>query len=368
LEKREVRGGQVIFSEGQPPDTAYLIEEGRVAISAGGAPLRELEPGCMFGELAVLDGAPRGTTAVAIGPTRLSCISRVQLQRRVASADPVLRALVDVLLLGCRTASSGHRPLDHDVLHRMRLEAELSRAISEDELKLHYQPIVDLQTREIRGAEALVRWAHPEQGLIDPEQFVLLAEETPLILSLDRWAITRACRDLATIKGMEGRSISINLSGREVGRDDIIDFVAAACDRHGLSRSQLKLEVTESAVVQSTRAAEWLDRCSAHGFTTVLDDFGTGYSNLAYLLHLPMDTLKLDRTFTANIEAGGRSAAVVEAVVAMARALDMTIVAEGIETEPAAAALAALGCQFGQGYLFARPMTPGAFAKALTAY
>ena len=365
MRARSFPDGTVIFHEGQSADGAYIIEEGQIHLSRGGQPIRVLGPGSLFGELAAIDGAPRDVTARAVGGTSLTWIPSDYLKSRISGADPVVQHIIQVLLRSVRTSTS---PPDRDmtsVVDKMRLERQLAQAIQDNNLPLRYQPIIDLERGTICGAEALLRWNHPTLGPISPAEFVLLAEETHLILELDRWTVTRACEDIAAMPCMMDRFVSINLSAHEVGLDSVIDFLVETCDRTGARPTQLKLEVTESALIRSRRAAEWIDRCVGMGFQVVLDDFGTGYSNLAHVLRLPISTLKLDRTFIAGVTTNPRAAAVIEAIVAMACAIGLDIVAEGIETQPTADALARLGCQFGQGYLFARPLPADAFARLL---
>lgn len=366
MRERVFPDGVVIFHEGQSADGAYLLEEGQVHLSRGGELLRVVSPGSLFGEMAALDGAPREVTARAVGDTVLTWISSDYLQKRISGTDPVVQHVIQVLLRSVRAPVSPPEPAMTAAVAKMRLERQLTQAIQNNNLHLRYQPIVDLEHGHVCGAEALLRWNHPVLGPISPAEFVLLAEETHLILELDRWAISRACEDIAATPGMAERFVSINLSAREVGLDSVINFLIETCSRTGVRPAQLKLEVTERAIASSPRAKEWVERCVRLGFKVLLDDFGTGYSNLAHVLRLPISTLKLDQTFVTDVATNPRAAAVIKAIVAMAHAIGADVVAEGIETEPTALALSALGCQLGQGYLFARPLSVDAFARLLT--
>jgi EAL domain-containing protein (putative c-di-GMP-specific phosphodiesterase class I) len=223
---------------------------------------------------------------------------------------------------------------------------------------------------EIVGFEALVRWQHPTRGLVPPLAFIPLAEETGLIVPLGRWVLETACRDAVRWgRGRGGnrsapRVVSVNLSARQFAQPDLVEDVAAVLAATGLPPSALELEITESVVMDhSDPGIHTLRRLRALGVRLVLDDFGTGYSSLAYLKHLPLDTIKIDRTFVAGIdEPADRS--IVDAVIALAHGLGISVVAEGIETERQAERLRELGCDFGQGYLFSRPVPLDA-ARAL---
>jgi diguanylate cyclase (GGDEF)-like protein/excisionase family DNA binding protein len=243
---------------------------------------------------------------------------------------------------------------------RVELEVDLRRALERDELRLHYQPIVDLATERIVAVEALVRWEHPRRGLITPEAFIPLAEETELILPLGRWVLESACRqatawqDAVPAKGLK---VSVNLSAREFGQPDLPRRLGEILAETGLPADRLELEITESvAMDQSETGAATLRALRDLGVSIVLDDFGTGYSSLSYLRHLPLDRLKVDRSFVTGLGSDRGNEPIVGAIVSLAHGLGMGVVAEGIETRAEAERLVALGCDLGQGYLWARPM------------
>ncbi|HEY7701651.1 MAG TPA: diguanylate cyclase, partial [Candidatus Limnocylindrales bacterium] len=260
--------------------------------------------------------------------------------------------------------------MSDQTLERLDLESDLRQALARDELRLHYQPIVTLATGEIVGFEALVRWQHPTRGLVPPLAFIPMAEETGLIVPLGRWVLDAACRQAAAWNATESREgapllfVSVNLSARQFTQNDLIEDVGKALSRTGLAAEALELEITESVLMDQTDAGvRALGDIRNLGVRLVLDDFGTGYSSLSYLKHLPLDTIKIDRTFIAGIDdAADRS--IVEAVIALAHGLGIGVVAEGIETESQADRLRELGCDLGQGYLFSRPV-PGEQAAEL---
>jgi diguanylate cyclase (GGDEF)-like protein len=250
--------------------------------------------------------------------------------------------------------------MSDQTLERLDLENDLRRALDGEELRVHYQPIVSLESGAVVGFEALVRWQHPTRGLVPPMAFIPMAEETGLIVPLGRWVLEAACRQAAiwngarSGKGTPPLFVSVNLSAREFTQTDLVDGVSETLSRTGLEPDALELEITESVLMdQSEAGIRALSDLRGLGVRLVLDDFGTGYSSLSYLKHLPLDTIKIDRTFVAGIEeVADRS--IVEAVIALAHGLGIGVVAEGIETEQQADRLRELGCDLGQGYLFSR--------------
>ena len=244
---------------------------------------------------------------------------------------------------------------------RFSIETELRRALDKDQLKLFYQPLIDLKSGEVAGFEALARWKHPDRGDISPSEFIPVAEESGLILQLGQWAMHKAADTLAHWDGEAGGKlplyVGVNLSAIQVARDDIAALVASALKASGLSGDRLTLELTESSIVQDpARATRVFDALKALDATVAMDDFGTGYSSLAYLQRLPIDVLKIDRSFVSGMMVDPDSVAIVRAVLSLAEALGMSTTAEGIETVELATTLAALGCASGQGFYFAKPL------------
>jgi EAL domain-containing protein (putative c-di-GMP-specific phosphodiesterase class I) len=251
------------------------------------------------------------------------------------------------------------------LVERRRVETELGRAIRGDELVVYYQPIVSLTDGSMDGVEALVRWNHPERGLLGPGSFVSVAEETGQIAALGRRVLWYACRDAAIWNARDDASpplrVSVNLSVLQMEEDSIVEDVLGIVEEWSLPRGQLGLEITESVLLDDNRTH--LDRLEAFrsaGIRIILDDFGTGYSSLSYLRTFPLDVLKLDRSFVTGIGNDAGASAIVAAVTQMAHSLELAVVAEGVEQTSELRALEALGCELAQGYLFARPMS---FAK-----
>ena len=244
---------------------------------------------------------------------------------------------------------------------RFSIETELRRALERDELKLFYQPLIDLKSGEVAGFEALARWRHEDRGEISPAEFIPVAEESGLILSLGRWAMNKAAQTLADWDRRTGEQlplyVGVNLSAIQVARDDSAGVVSSALRSSGLAGERLTLELTESSIVQDPgRATRVFDALKALDATVAMDDFGTGYSSLAYLQRLPIDVLKIDRSFVSAMMVDPDSVAIVRAVLSLAEALGMSTTAEGIETRELATTLATLGCASGQGFYFAKPL------------
>jgi diguanylate cyclase (GGDEF)-like protein len=248
---------------------------------------------------------------------------------------------------------------------RFSIETELRRALDKDQLKLFYQPLIDLKSGEVAGFEALARWEHEDRGEISPTEFIPVAEESGLILHLGRWAMHKAANTLAGWDKEAGETlplhVGVNLSAIQVARDDIASVVASALKSSGLAGNRLTLELTESSIVQDpARATRVFDALKSLDAIVAMDDFGTGYSSLAYLQRLPIDVLKIDRSFVTGMMVDPDSVAIVRAVLSLADALGMSTTAEGIETVELATTLATLGCASGQGFYYAKPLEPEA--------
>ncbi len=248
----------------------------------------------------------------------------------------------------------------HAAIEKLRIETDLRRALDRGEFEVYYQPIVTLKTNQIEGFEALVRWHHPQDGLVLPDLFIPSAEETGLILPLGMWVLEQACRQLAEWHqaGSAWRRawMSVNLSPKLFSQPDLVPQVRDTLERTGLPAQNLKLEITEGVLIESPeRAAEMLRELRAMGVGICIDDFGTGYSSLAYLDRFAVDVLKIDRSFIASLSAGGDRVELVRNIIQLAMDLDLHVVAEGVETAEQRRRLANLDCELMQGFHFARP-------------
>jgi diguanylate cyclase (GGDEF)-like protein/PAS domain S-box-containing protein len=256
-------------------------------------------------------------------------------------------------------------------LSRLRVENDLRRALDRDELTLHYQPLVSLRDRQMVSVEALVRWDHPERGRISPADFIPVAEENGLIEPIGRWVLEHACRQAAewcrARPDAAPLTMCVNLSAAQLANPALAQTVATALRVSGLDPSCLALELTESMLVGDTeQLSETLVALKALGLRLVLDDFGTGYSSLSYLTRLPLDSLKVDRSFVDGLGTESRDTAVTEAIIAMSRALSLRVVGEGAETAQQVAELARLGCDLVQGFYFSRPVEAEEITRMLT--
>jgi diguanylate cyclase (GGDEF)-like protein len=267
-----------------------------------------------------------------------------------------------------------HEVFDAD-MHRtavslLRLETDLRRALERHEFSLAYQPVIAVATGRVSGLEALLRWHHPEHGLVSPQEFIRVAEETGLILPIGQWVLREACRQMhawrAVLPDGDPISVSVNLSPRQFGDAALVDAVAGALAATGLPATGLRLEITESILMDHAEASvRLLGRLKDLGVLIEVDDFGTGYSSLGYLHRFPLDALKVDRSFVNRVEVDPEHREIVRTIVTLARNLSMAVIAEGVETEGQRAYLEGLGCDAMQGYLFAGPLEPAAVETLL---
>jgi diguanylate cyclase (GGDEF)-like protein/PAS domain S-box-containing protein len=256
--------------------------------------------------------------------------------------------------------------MNEAAMERLTLEAGLRHAIDREELEVYYQPKFELATGHVAGAEALVRWSHPEQGMISPARFIPLAEETGLVVPLGDWVLRRVCRQVAAwhATGLRPGPIAVNVSARQLALPDFADRVAAILAAEGVAAADIDLEITETAIMREPdQAAAMLERLAGFGIRVVLDDFGVGYSSLGYLKRLPISVLKMDRSFIADVTDNPDAAALARGIIDLAGQLGIEVVAEGVETQAQASFLADSGCAFVQGYLFARPAPAEAAAR-----
>ena len=247
---------------------------------------------------------------------------------------------------------------------RLALESDLRRALGRGELRLHFQRIVDADTGAVSGHEALVRWQHPERGLVPPVEFIQIAEESGLILKIGEWVLREACRWAKTVGGENGLQIAVNLSPRQFNDPKLAQVVSHALKETGLAPRLLELEITETLAMQHTDATlTTLKRMKKLGVSIAIDDFGTGYSSLAYLKRFPVDKVKIDRTFVAEAPKDREEGAIVSAIVALAHALDIEVIGEGVENDAQREFLKRCGCDYIQGYLVGHPADSDTAAK-----
>jgi EAL domain-containing protein (putative c-di-GMP-specific phosphodiesterase class I) len=380
--RRFLAEGEWLFHEGDPGDTAFVIENGLLEVcreeDGNRERIAQLGPGDMLGEMSLIDKLPRSASAFARLPTRLRVLTPDHLKEKLADADPLLRLLLKMILKRYRIATDtdgkvveGEQQQDRDaVIKRIELEHELEQALEREEFVLYFQPIVSLDSFTTVGFEALVRWVSPARGFVPPGEFIPVVEESHLIHGVGKWIRREGCKALkrlAAVATAHGDSIfvNVNLSGKQLATPDIFTEIKSAIDDSGINPGQLKLEITESLLMNNLDSAtELLNRCRELGAQIALDDFGTGYSSLGYLRRLPINTIKVDRSFVAPVTEDAGSGKILKAISALGHSLGMNLVAEGIETREQALSLSQLGFEYGQGFLFSKAV-PEAQAREL---
>jgi EAL domain-containing protein (putative c-di-GMP-specific phosphodiesterase class I) len=286
------------------------------------------------------------TTSGAIGPGSLLRDADAAMYRAKSGG----RARAAVFAQAMRVHAIG----------RVDIEMALRRSIIDGELRLHYQPIVNLADGQVVGHEALVRWAHPTRGLLGPDEFISIAEESGLIVPLGAWVVREACRQAKRFQMLDTRwsrlSMSVNLSGGQLGQADLVELIASSLRDADLKSEHLQLEMTESVLMDDAATTiKILETLKGLGVHLGVDDFGTGFSSLAYLRRFPVDTLKIDRSFVKGLGDDLEDSAIVAAIVSLSDTLGLTTIAEGVETTLQRDCLIGLGCARAQGFLFARP-------------
>lgn len=374
---REYKVGDIIFRQGDPGYCAYIIESGLVQISVKKDgeefPIVVLGEGEIFGEMAIIDRLPRSATATVLEPCRLSLVSQDSLVERIQNSDPVVRLLVSMFIRRARnmTANVGraNKPspspdittklgkTDKEALSQVRFESEVKLAFAQGEFLMNYQPIVELDNSQIVGYEALIRWKSPTMGMVRPDQFINIVEDSAMMIPVGRWIIEQAMGDLVHLSQAQGRPlfVSINISPRQLADPGFVDHLEMSCKAVGLEPERVKLEITEQIFLEGAAAIGITEKCRALGFKVALDDFGTGYSSISYLKELILDAIKIDQTFTRSILSDPRVRCITQATISLANALNLECVAEGIESSDVGKALMVMGVRYGQGYHFGKP-------------
>lgn len=366
--------------QGDPGDTAYLIEDGQVEIfttSEGQKDqiLGRRGAGAIIGEMAIVDQKPRTANVRATAPCTLLAITREDFDRRLSHADPVMKMVMQVILTRYRALLHGGSESDsadteaaeresgasEKAFATIRLTHDFRDAILGYQLRLHYQPIMDIIKNEVAGFEALMRWHHPTRGMISPAEFIPIAEDSGLIVHASRWALREAVGMLGRMKNEHGLNnqwfVSLNFTSLDLAAEDFADHVTETLQNTAVHPSRVKLEITERMLIDDPEGAvQTLKKCREAGLTVALDDFGTGYSSLSYLHRFPIDTMKIDRSFVVDITSNNASLTLVRAIIALAKGLGMSVVAEGVEKMAESDLLRENGCEMVQGYLYAKPM------------
>ncbi|MDA0657170.1 MAG: EAL domain-containing protein [Proteobacteria bacterium] len=388
LTRKTFSPGAQIFREGEPGEQAYIIVRGEVEISAlqrgRKIVIARLCKDELFGEMALIDDKLRSATATTMDETEVIVVERALLRDKIDDADPLLKILLKVtlqrfrwtqqLVLRSSGGGDGDTTLQEQAVKRIELEEDLTRAIAEKQFMLYYQPIIILRGGHVAGFEALLRWEHPERGLILPVDFIGFAEETGLIVPMGRWVLKQALADHKKLQAAHKKIfpnqppifMSINVSGRQLLELNEIDELLRIIEEAGVQNRDIKLEITESLMVDDPdHAAIAFRKLKDEGVRLAIDDFGTGYSSLSYLNRFPLDTLKIDRSFVANMLRDKASLDIVRGIAGLAGDLGMDIIAEGIESTEEITQLRDFGCSYGQGFLMSRPVPIGEAVQLL---
>lgn len=402
--KTKVPAGTVIFNRGDRRDVAYIIDSGEVHIvDHTNEIVGRLGPGDIFGEMALIDQGERSASATAVKDCKLFMLSRDLLRERMEGLDPLIGLLISLLVEHYRVArrhlpESIKQAADSDLQNRLRtkgsvvdgtvareddifsfngtlraqtealkelqVEQELRIGLERREFEPFFQPILDLRSRRLVGFEALIRWRHPERGIVFPNDFIGIAERTNVVQLLDHMMLEKSCEIAGELNRVAGDPngpiyISVNLSGLNFANSDLAGAMRQTIKQAGTPIHQIRLEITESALIADAKKAEsMLNDLRATGFGVALDDFGTGYSSLSYLHKFSFDTLKVDRAFISQMNgAGGKGLDIVRAIINLAHDFNLKVIAEGIENESEVPVLQAMGCEMGQGYLFGKPLS-----------
>ena len=381
LDREVFSGGQVIFKSGDAGDCAYLIEEGEVEIlvvkQGGEHRIRSIGKGELFGEVSLIDYEPRTATVRAIERTVLVPVPRKLMEQLLEKSDPVLRHLLLVILERFRHRNDGSVPeisapvppeqsrrrsiVKGEATQKLSLAHAMKRALKHEEFQLYYQPICNLADGCVAGFEALIRWHHPTDGPLQPDDFLWIAEQTGLIHDICLWTLERACRDWHTLREFSGYKtpfVSVNLSPSQLSNETLVEDVKTIMAGQNMNPAELKLELTETVIVdQPEAAAKIMQNLIDLGCSLALDDYGAGHSGLRHLQRYPLSTIKIDCAFVEPILASAQSREIVRSTVALGHSLDMSVVAEGVESEGVRARLLGMKCDFGQGWYFGRPAT-----------
>jgi EAL domain-containing protein (putative c-di-GMP-specific phosphodiesterase class I) len=374
LHRETFAAGAVIFKEGDPGTGAYIIEEGVVEVSVSSALQARIGRGELFGEIALIDHGPRTATVRAIDDTVLIPIPRGLVNELLEKTDPVVRHLLTIILeryRSSRAQSVAFDPTNRTVLRDVTTRNvatknlirshDIAEALREGQFEMYYQPICELSSRRLAGFEALIRWHHPVEGMVSPMDFLSVAEQTGQIRQIGIWTLEQACIDWPALKKRIDHPapfVSVNLSPSQLIGAGLVGEVTKIVSKHEMPVRSLKLELTETIIINNPKMAlEILSKLREFGCSLALDDFGTGHSSLEALHRYPIGTMKIDRVFVSQMLGSPQSDKIIRASIELAHSLKMDVVAEGIETEAERLALLELGCDFGQGWLFGKPMS-----------
>jgi len=377
--------GEKIFSIGDSANCAYIIERGQVGLypsSLQDEKIAQLKKGELLGEMGIINNLNRSASAFAESSVELMVVDREQITSRLENADPILRGVLEVLLsrirnmLGDNTQNNKNRSnntIVNEGMTKIRFENEMFQALENDKIVNVYQPMVNLKKNTIAGFEALSRWKHPEKGMVSPFEFISLAEESDFIVPMGLKVFDSACKQLSIFQQKRVQSspqllplfMSINVSATQLSSDGFLEKIMAITHKHKINPADIKIEITESLMVDYKQVKTWIDECGNFGFKLSLDDFGTGHSGFEHLLQLDFDTIKIDQVFVRTIDTNPKSLIMLELIAQMAQRMKMSVVAEGIEDKSSAKILRNMGIDYGQGYYFYKPMSASEIVQVI---
>jgi EAL domain-containing protein (putative c-di-GMP-specific phosphodiesterase class I) len=383
--------GATIIEEGAVGDCAYIIDKGLVEVSVfhegEKIVLATLSDGDIFGEMALVSGDVRSASVHALTPTTVSVICRPYFQEKLAQTDPIIAMLMRLLLARFHEARSkllslpkvcwsvidgknqlgspdAEKEAHREALVRFKFINDLQSALANQQFLLNYQPIYVIATGTLAGFEALIRWQHPQKGMIPPNQFIGIAEDTKEIVPIGYWVFETACRDLKTMRetlaverDVEEPWMSVNVSPIQINDRNLPQRFGQILSNIGVDPHAIKVELTESVLIDNPQLAlTFIREVKRLGMKVAVDDFGTGYSSLSYLHLFPIDILKIDHTFVASMFKDLRSREIVNAIIALSKNLNIDIIAEGVETKELEMVLNELECRYAQGFLYSKPL------------
>ncbi|MCB1648119.1 MAG: EAL domain-containing protein [Pseudomonadales bacterium] len=390
------RAGETIMSQGEMGACAYFIQEGRVRIlvEKGDGTILDMGtrgPGSIIGEMAIVDNQPRSATVKSLERCTLLEITKEDFARSVRGANPIVRLISQVILMRYRDilrrsqtllTESPETPSPEEserayaeqtnVVESIKLANEFKVAIVSGQLFLHYQPIISISSGRVLGLEALMRWRHPERGIVPPDEFIPMAEGSGLIIEASRWAIAEVCQMLNRLSvrrpDLEDLYVSVNLSATDFEEETFLDNFCRILQENQTQANRFHIEITERLLLQQPKNVKnSLERCRRLGMKVVIDDFGTGYSSLSYLHQYPIDTLKIDRSFVHEMRSDKTVFGLIKSILTLRENMGIDIVAEGVEEAEEVTLLSQLDCDNAQGYYFARPMPESELAAVLDA-
>ncbi len=388
--RRSYKKGEVIFKENEERTYAFIIEKGTVSIKdENDKTLAKLGAGEIFGEMALIEEGPRTANAIASTQCELFLISRDTLFDKMNNVDPLISLLISMLveryrmtrihlpesikqespedlidIMREREKETNSSPVKDILtsqkiaLNELKTEQELRQAIERREFSSFFQPIIRLSDNKIAGFETLIRWFNPKKGLIFPDEFIPAAERTNIVDILDLLMLEKSCELLPKLQEISNTDLflSVNLSGINFENEHLSDKIGQIINKSGINQSHIRLEITESALINAELALSALSQLKEIGVSIALDDFGTGYSSLGYLHKFPIDVLKIDRSFVSQISTDEKGIDIIRAIANLAHNFRLKVVAEGIETKQDEEIIKKLGCEYGQGYYYSKPV------------